>query len=96
MIMAFLIRLIISLIDVYTFVIFASVIISWIRAFGGLNMTVSWVFKLVNGVESLTVPLFDLIRKRIPSAGGLDFSPLIVLLILYCLQRFLWNMLIRL
>jgi len=70
------------LIDLYTYIIFASVIISWLLAFGILKMSNSIIYRIVMIITSLTQPIFDAVRVVIPSFFGLDFSPVIILLAL--------------
>lgn len=70
------------LIDLYTYIIFASVIISWLLAFGILKMSNSIIYRIVMIITSLTHPIFDAVRVVIPSFFGLDFSPVIILLAL--------------
>ena len=70
------------LIDLYTYIIFASVIISWLLAFGILKMSKNIIYRIVMIITSLTQPIFDAVRVVIPSFFGLDFSPVIILLAL--------------
>ena len=68
-------------IQLYTYVVLASVILSWVR----LEPT-NPVVKVVN---ALTEPVLKPIRAVLPSFMGLDFSPLVLLLALSILRRFL-------
>ena len=70
------------LIDLYTYIIFASVIISWLLAFGILKMSNNIIYRIVMVITGLTQPIFDAVRLVIPSLFGLDFSPVIILLAL--------------
>ena len=60
------------LIDGYTMVVFAAVVLSWIR--------LSPDNPIVRVVEALTEPVLAPIRKVLPDLGGIDFSPMILLL----------------
>ncbi len=65
--------------------IIASVIISWLRAF---RVQVPYGNPLVRAIEETAELMLRPIRRAIPTAGGgLDFSPLIALIILSILQR---------
>jgi len=75
-----------TLIDLYIFVIIAAVVVSWLIAFGVLNTYNPLARSLVQMLDALTEPVFRRVRRIIPPLGGLDLSPLIVLLILEALQ----------
>jgi YggT family protein len=66
--------LLIQIVDMYSLVVFAAVIISWIRL--PPNNPIAQF------VNSLTEPLLDPIRRMMPDMGGLDFSPMILLIAL--------------
>ena len=63
--------LLVQLIDLYSFVVFASVLISWIHL-PPSNSVVAFL-------NSMTEPLLGPIRSLLPDMGGLDFSPLVLL-----------------
>jgi len=72
--------LLIQLIDMYSLVVFVAVILSWVQV--PRNNPVSQF------VHSLTEPLLDPIRRALPVMGGLDFSPMILLIGLQILKGF--------
>jgi YggT family protein len=74
-------RLVAALIDLYSFVILAAVIISWVP--------VSRRNPLVMMVYRLTEPALAPIRRALPFMGGLDLSPMVLLLLLQLLKQFL-------
>jgi YggT family protein len=74
-------RLIITLIDLYSLVVLAAVVLSWVRA--------DRRHPLVQLVYKLTEPAIAPIRRVLPPIGGLDFSPMILLVALRIL-RGLW------
>lgn len=87
--MDLLIILLIKVLDIYLWLIIAGVIASWLTVFGVLNLGNRWVrigYDLLNNVID---PPMALVRKIIPSAGGLDFSPMVVIFAIYFLQNFL-------
>lgn len=73
--------------NVYTFVIIANVVISWLIAFGVLNTNNPQAGRLVEGLNRLTEPVMAPIRRFIPSIGGIDISPIIVIFGIMLLQR---------
>lgn len=71
----------------YTWVVIAAVIASWLVGFGVINTYNSFVRAIVSALAALTEPVFARIRRVMPPFGGLDLSPLVVLIIIYFLQR---------
>ncbi len=78
--------LILNILWLYTLVIFAMVIMSWLIAFNVVNLHNHFVAQLWLVLNRLTEPLLAPIRRFIPSIGGLDLSPIILLLAVYFLQ----------
>ncbi len=78
--------LILNILWLYTIVIFATVIMSWLIAFNVVNLHNSFVAQLWRILNQLTEPVLAPIRRLIPSVGGLDLSPIILLLAIYFLQ----------
>jgi YggT family protein len=78
--------LVLELIELYTYVVVAAVIVSWLIAFGVLNTYNSLARSVVTFLDAATEPVFRQVRKVIPPIGGLDLSPLIVLIALQFLS----------
>ena len=70
-----------QLIDLYTLIVLGAVIISWIQL--PPTHTVAIV------LHSLTEPVLNPIRRLLPPIGGLDFSPLVLLVALQFIRRLL-------
>jgi YggT family protein len=85
-------RLITALLSLAYFLVIATVVVSWLVAFGVLNMNNQFVRQIVRGIDAVTDPVLRPIRRIIPPIGGLDFSPVILLIILYVLQVFVDNL----
>ena len=77
-----------ALLDLCWFVVIAAVVASWLIAFGVLNMTNPTVRQIVRALDGLTEPVFRQVRRVIPPIGGLDLSPVFVLLGITVLQIF--------
>ncbi|MBO8125930.1 MAG: YggT family protein [Firmicutes bacterium] len=75
-----------SIFEVYTWIIIARVIISWVAP-ASRHPAVRFVY-------DMTEPLLGLIRRYIPATGGIDFSPLVALIIVQLVQRIVLNLLI--
>ena len=89
------IEVILILLDFVWYLIIASVVVSWLVAFGVLNTRNDVVYRILDMLNRVTEPLFRPIRRLLPPMGGLDLSPMIVLLIIYVLQREIQIMLFR-
>ena len=77
------------LLTVLFWIIMIQVILSWLFVFNVINHQNDMVRQLVRGLDALTEPLYRPIRRVMPDFGGLDFAPMIVLLVIYILQRIL-------
>ena len=74
------------LLNVLWWIIIVQVVLSWLFAFNVLNTSSDGLRRFVEALDRLTEPLYRPIRKLLPDFGGIDFSPLIVLLLLGVLQ----------
>jgi YggT family protein len=80
------VNLLLNVIELYTFVVFASFILSWLIAFDIVNTRSQAIWSIRRVVDALTEPVYRPIRRYVPPIGGLDFTPMIVLLGLYFLR----------
>ena len=79
-------NLLLTVLDLYWWVLIISVIMSWLVAFDVINMRSQAAQTIWRAVDALTEPLLRPIRNILPSVGGLDISPLILLLALQFLR----------
>ena len=82
-------RLIDTILDIYSWVIIASAIVSWLVAFGVINVRNQVVRMLVDLLYRLTEPVLRPIRRLLPNLGGIDISPVIALLLIIFLRHLL-------
>ncbi len=73
--------------DLYTYVIIGVAVLSWLLAFNVINIHNDFVRSVWNGLNALTEPLLRPIRRWLPAMGGLDISPIVLLLAIYFLKR---------
>ena len=71
---------------VVMYVIFAQVIVSWLIVFNVINLHSGAVRSIVQALERMTGPIYRPIRKLLPDFGRIDFSPLVVILIIIFLR----------
>ena len=67
--------------------IIISVVASWLVAFGVINTRNTTVYRILDMLNRATEPLYRPIRRIIPPMGGLDLAPMVLILIIYILQR---------
>jgi YggT family protein len=77
-----LIGFIVLIIDLYIWVIIASAILSWLVAFNVVNTSNRIVLAVADMLYRLTEPALRPIRSVLPNLGGIDISPVILILIL--------------
>ena len=74
---------------VLSWIVIGQVILSWLFAFNVINPSSGFMRGLVEALDRLTAPLYRPIRKILPDFGGLDFSPLVLLLAIAIISRLL-------
>jgi YggT family protein len=84
-----LINTLIYALSLYWWVIIASAIFSWLYAFNVVNPRNPVVGTIGNMLYRLTEPVLRPIRRYMPDLGGVDISPIVVLLVIFFLQQFL-------
>ena len=79
----------IMLLSVLWWIIIVQAILSWLMAFNVVNMSSPFVRSIATALDRLTAPLYRPIRRFLPDMGGIDFSPLVVLLLIMVVQKLL-------
>jgi YggT family protein len=82
-----LLDVVLLILNLYVWVIIASAILSWLIAFDIVNLRNQFVAAVANVLHQLTEPLLTPIRRYMPSLGAIDISPIILLLLIFFLQR---------
>ena len=84
-----LIQTIVLALDLYWWIIIAAAIFSWLYAFNVVNPRNQFVGQIGNMLYRLTEPALRPIRRFLPDLGGIDISPIILLLILFFVRQFI-------
>ncbi|MEQ8266039.1 MAG: YggT family protein [Parvibaculum sp.] len=84
-----LLNLLVSLITLYIWIIIIGVVLSWLIAFNVINTHNRFVYLVVDTINRLTEPALRPIRNVLPNLGGIDISPVILLLLLFFVQNLL-------
>ena len=75
-----------QILKLYSYVVIANVIISWLIAFNILNTQNRFVYSILELTYKLTDPILNKIRRFLPNLGSLDVSPIILLLLLWFVE----------
>ena len=78
--------LILQILKLYSYVIIANVVISWLIAFNILNTQNRFVYSILEMTYRLTDPILNKIRHFLPNLGSLDISPIILLLLIWFIE----------
>ena len=74
------------LITLYTYIVIASVVLSWLIGFGVINVQNPFVRTLWQAINAVTEPLLGPIRRMLPNLGAIDISPVVLLLACFFVQ----------
>lgn len=89
--MTSLFQILIMLLGVIKFLVLAQVVMSWLVSFQVLNTRQPIIAQIWDGLNRLLEPLYRPVRRILPDTGAIDLAPLVVLLIVFALQRILIN-----
>ncbi|MBI3507052.1 MAG: YggT family protein [Proteobacteria bacterium] len=84
-------NLIISVITIYTYLLVASALLSWLLAFNVLNPRNQIVYTIADFLHRVTEPALRPIRRFVPSLGGIDISPVVLILLLIFAQNLIYE-----
>ena len=82
-----LLDVILLILQLYVWLLIASAILSWLIAFNVVNTRNSFVSTIWDLLYRITEPVLRPIRNVLPYMGGIDLSPLAVILIIFLIQR---------
>ncbi len=77
------------LLNVLWWIIVIQAILSWLVAFNVINTSNDFMRTFLGALDRITEPLYRPIRRVLPDFGGIDFSPLVALLIVIAVQMLL-------
>ncbi len=75
------------ILQLLVWIIIIQVILSWLVAFNVINTSSNFVRTVVDGLERVTAPLYRPIRAILPDFGGIDFSPIVLILAIQILRK---------
>ena len=78
--------LVLQVLKLYSYVVIANVIISWLIAFNVLNTQNRFVYSILEFTYKLTDPILNRIRRILPNLGSFDISPIILLILIWFIE----------
>ena len=78
--------LVLQILKLYSYVVIANVIVSWLIAFNILNTQNRFVYSILELSYRLTDPILNKIRRFLPNLGTLDISPIVLLLLIWFIE----------
>ena len=78
--------LVLQILKLYSYVVIANVLISWLIAFNVLNTQNRFVYSILEMTHRLTDPILNRIRRFLPNLGSLHISPIILLLLIWFIE----------
>jgi YggT family protein len=86
-----LLEVILLALTLYSYLILASAILSWLVAFNVVNTRNDFVRSIWNFLDAVTEPALRPIRRIVPNLGGIDISPVILYFIIILIQKLIVN-----
>ena len=81
-------------IELYIWVLIASAILSWLIAFNVVNTRNRFVYTVGDILHRLTEPLLRPIRRILPTFGGVDLSPVVLILLFIFIRKLIYEYLV--
>ena len=78
--------LVLQILKLYSYVVIANVLISWLIAFNVLNTQNRFIYSILEMTYRLTDPILHRIKRFLPNLGSLDISPIILLLLIWFIE----------
>ena len=78
--------LILQILKLYSYIVIANVVISWLIAFNVLNTSNRFVYSILDFTYRMTDPFLNKIRRFLPNLGSFDISPIVLLLLIWFIE----------
>ena len=83
-----------TVVNIYIWVLIAAAVLSWLVAFNVLNTSNRFVYAAGDVLYRVTEPALRPIRRILPNLGGIDVSPVVLILLLIFLRNLLFEYLV--
>ena len=82
-----LLEVILVVLQIYVWLVIAQAVVSWLIAFNVVNTRNQFVAMLWDFLYRITEPVLGPIRRLMPNLGGIDISPVILILLIFFIER---------
>ncbi len=89
-------QLLLAVLNIYEMIVIVSVVMSWLFHFNIINYSNQFVRMVWDVCSKLTEPFLSRIRAFLPDMGGLDLSPIVLLLVVFFLQNVIVQLMYKL
>ena len=86
-ILLLLIQVLMFLLMVYFWIVTLTVLMSWLVALNTANTRNRYVYKLCLWLNYATIPVVRIVRKFVPPMGGFDFTPMVIIFVIWILME---------
>ena len=83
--------LILLVLQIYWYVVLVMIVMSWLVAFNVVNTRNRFVYMVADVAYKITEPVLRPIRRILPNFGGIDLSPVVLILLLYFIRDLLFE-----
>ena len=80
-----------NILNLYLWVIIFSAILSWLSAFNVINTNNRFVYSIIEACHKITDPALNYIRRILPVMGGIDFSPVVLILLVMFIRNLIFE-----
>jgi YggT family protein len=87
--MDILLELVLRILEIYKWVVILAVIVTWLVQFNVINTRHRFVATVIDFLYRITEPALRPLRRIIPAVGGIDLSPIVLLLAIWVVQEFI-------
>ena len=84
-------QLIDTIIALYMWALIISVVLSWLVQFNVINTSNRFVYTIGDFLYRITEPILGRIRSVVPAVGGIDLSPVVLILLLYFIRDLIFD-----
>lgn len=81
-----------QIITIYVWILIIGAVLSWLIAFNVVNTQNKLVYTVMDVIYRLTEPALAPIRRFLPNLGGIDISPVVLILALFFLRNLLFEL----
>jgi YggT family protein len=88
-------QVLLAVLNIYEFIVIVTVVMSWLFQFNVINYNNQFVRMVWDVASKLTEPFLSRIRSFLPNMGGLDISPIVLLLVVFFLQSVIHQLMFK-